>query len=128
MDMLVDHLFIFQGEGEVQDFNGTYSEYRLQQELEVAEKAEAVVKVAESAARPEKRKARLSYNEQRELEQLDQEIPELEKKKTELEEGLSRAENDHEELTRIGLEIQTIHELIDEKLLRWMELSEKEEN
>jgi ATP-binding cassette subfamily F protein uup len=128
MDMLVDHLFIFQGEGEVQDFNGTYSEYRLQQELEVAEKAEAVLKVAESAARPEKRKARLSYNEQRELEQLDQEIPELEKKKTELEEGLSRAENDHEELTRIGLEIQTIHELIDEKLLRWMELSEKEEN
>jgi len=128
MDMLVDHLFIFQGEGEVQDFNGTYSEYRLQQELEEAEKAEAVVKVAESAARPEKRKARLSYNEQRELEQLDQEIPELEKKKTELEEGLSRAENDHEELTRIGLEIQTIHELIDEKLLRWMELSEKEEN
>lgn len=128
MDMLVDHLFIFQGEGEVQDFNGTYSEYRLQQELEVAEKAEAVVKVAESAARPEKRKARLSYNEQRELEQLDQEIPELEKKKTELEEGLSRAENDHEELTRIGLEIQSIHELIDEKLLRWMELSEKEEN
>ncbi len=128
MDMLVDHLFIFQGEGEVQDFNGTYSEYRLQQELEEAEKAEAVVKVAESAARPEKRKARLSYNEQRELEQLDQEIPELEKKKTELEEGLSRAENDHEELTRIGLEIQSIHELIDEKLLRWMELSEKEEN
>ncbi len=128
MDMLVDHLFIFQGEGEVQDFNGTYSEYRLQQELEEAEKAEAVVKVAESAARPEKRKARLSYNEQRELEQLDQEIPELEKKKTELEEGLSRPENDHEELTRIGLEIQSIHELIDEKLLRWMELSEKEEN
>ena len=127
MDMLVDHLLVFKGEGEVQDFNGTYSEYRLQQEVEESEQAEVSARVLASADRPEKRKPRRSYNEQRELEQLDHEIPELEKKKANLEECLYSAENDHEELARIGLEIQTIHELIDEKLLRWMELSEMQD-
>lgn len=125
MDMLADHLFVFEGEGVIKDFNGTYSEYRLMSEQEEAEKEEQ--KTLDSRPKPKEQiqeKKKLSYNEQRELDQLDQEIPELEAKKAALESQLSAPGLPHDELMRISTQIQSLIEEIELKTFRWLELSE----
>lgn len=133
MDKLVDHLFVFKGEGIIQDFNGKYQEYRefkhleeLAQEKE--KKASKQGKYQEEKARKKEvnttEKRKLTYKEQREYEALEQEIEKLETQKDEMSEQLNSGGMDHEELQKISEKLGEIIELIDSKTERWMELAE----
>ena len=131
LDKTVDHLFIFREGGTVKDFVGQYSEYREYIKEQEAEEARLAKIAAEKAQKNKPRPApttssrrKLSYKEQRELEQLEVELPQLESEKGELEEKLSSGVLSHEELTKAADRIGEIINLIEEKEMRWLELSE----
>ena len=127
LDKPVDHLFIFREGGVVKDIVGQYSEYReyvKEQEAEEARQAKIAAEKAQknkpqptTSATPSRRK--LSYKEQRELEQLEVELPQLESEKTALEEKLSSGTLSHEELSAAAARIGEIINQIEEKELRW---------
>ena len=131
LDKTVDHLFIFREGGVVKDFVGQYSEYReyvKEQEAEEARQAKIAAEKAQkskpqpTSTTPARRK--LSYKEQRELEELEKLLPQLESEKTELEEKLSSGALSHEELSATAARIGEIINQIEEKEMRWLELSE----
>lgn len=135
MDKLVDHLFIFEGDGRIKDFIGNYSEYREEQKLE--KKAAAGPKDPElpgSNGSHEKKspgagnrgKIKFSYKEKFEFENLEKEIAALEKQKEDLTRQLDSAAYEHSELMRVSRELGQVSEMLDAKFLRWMELSEKQ--
>jgi ATP-binding cassette subfamily F protein uup len=133
MDKIVDHLFVFEGEGKVSDFPGNYTVYRnkVEEEEQAKAKAESKIKAeekAEAKAREDKTtvqvKKKLSYKEQREFDELEKEIPELENKKSELEDLMNAGTLPHDELYEKSLELDNVKSLLDEKELRWLELSE----
>ncbi len=132
LDKTVDHLFIFREGGHVKDFIGQYSEYReyiKEEEAAQARQAKAVAEKereasnsrAQSAA-PQRR--RLSFKEQRELEQLEKDIAQLEQSKKELEEQLCSGNLTHEALNATSAQIAKIIDELDTKEMRWLELSE----
>jgi len=131
MDKLADHLFIFEGEGKIRDYNGTYSEYRLEQESKTREQNKIrsqeakEIRIAEKAERTvsaEKRK--LTYKERLEFERLEKEIEELEAEKTRLENRLSEQGSGHEELKNLSERMDSVLREIETKSMRWLELSE----
>jgi len=139
MDRLVDHLFVFEGEGFVRDFPGTYSQYRIwlkeEDERIAAGRATPVAKNENgfsannqpilndgSIAVSEKRK--LNYKEKKEFETLQKEIAHLEKERAEVNEKLNHGNMLFEELQQLSLRVGEINMLMDEKELRWLELSE----
>jgi ATP-binding cassette subfamily F protein uup len=127
LDKCVDHLFVFEGDGRVKDFVGGYSEYReYVKEREAAERSEQ--RVVESKAQQPRAhdtsKRKLSYKEQKELEQLEKDLEALAAEKTDLEEKLNSGSLPYEELQKASERIGEIMELTDEKELRWLELSE----
>nr|WP_319512315.1 ABC-F family ATP-binding cassette domain-containing protein [uncultured Draconibacterium sp.] len=133
MDKIVDHLFVFEGEGKITDFPGNYTVYRNKVEEEEQQKARVEAKIkAETKAQaeateksaPAQTKKKLSYNEKREFEQLEIEIPELELQKEELENLMSSGELPHDQLYEKSLELEKVKTMLDEKELRWLELSE----
>jgi ATP-binding cassette subfamily F protein uup len=134
MDKLVDHLFVFEGNGEVRDFPGNYSQYReLEREEEKykaaghqAEKQQHLANAQEQTSSPAtKAEARkLSYKEKRELEQLEIEMPQLEAEKAQLEAEMSQGGIDYATLQSKGERIAAIVALLEEKEMRWLELSE----
>ena len=133
MDKIVDHLFVFEGEGKITDFPGNYTVYRNKVEEEEQQKARVEAKIkAETKAQaeateksaPTQTKKKLSYNEKREFEQLEIEIPELELQKEELENLMSSGELPHDQLYEKSLELEKVKTMLDEKELRWLELSE----
>jgi len=128
MDRLADHLFIFEGEGIIRDFNGNYTDYR-QEVKELGQAKEAKAGGKDSAGKKEKQKdsdkVKLSFKEKRELETLESEIAELESKKAELIEKLNKGVPDHEELMALSKEIEKFTNELEEKELRWLELSER---
>ncbi|MCC9168721.1 ABC-F family ATP-binding cassette domain-containing protein [Pontibacter harenae] len=129
MDRLVEHLFVFEGEGQIRNFPGNYTDYREwqkeqdkeeQQEKQNAAPAPAVEKKPEPTS-----KRKLSYQEKREYEQLEGEIKQLESRKAELIEIMNAGTTtDHEQLTAWATELETINEQLEEKEFRWLELSE----
>jgi ATP-binding cassette subfamily F protein uup len=133
MDKLVDHLFVFEGNGVVRDFPGNYTEYRdrkeqedkvkpAEQEAYVEKKTEVRTEPADvKATEPAKRKA--SFKEKFEFEQLEKEIAALEAEKAILSEKINGL-SDHEEITKCSQRISQIIAELDEKGLRWLELSE----
>ncbi|MDR0845437.1 MAG: ABC-F family ATP-binding cassette domain-containing protein [Tannerella sp.] len=127
MDKIVDHVLVFHGNADIQDFPGNYSLYRAwkeQQEREQKEKENAAA--SKAVARPEKEpKKKLSYNENREYEALEAEIAALETEKAQLETSLSSGNLPLDELTRQANRVGEIIESIDRKTARWMELSER---
>nr|WP_320021576.1 ABC-F family ATP-binding cassette domain-containing protein [uncultured Draconibacterium sp.] len=131
MDKIVDHLFVFEGEGVITDFPGNYTVYRNKVEEEEQQKAKEEAKKkaeakSEAAAKPSQpqTKKKLSYNEKREFEQLEKEIPELEAQIGELEELLNSGNLNHDELYEKSLQLDDMKSQLDEKELRWLELSE----
>ena len=129
LDRLVDHLFVFCGDGVVKDFIGGYSEYREYiKEVDAAKKASQ--KAIEKASKPDsaplekEKKKKLSWKEARELEALDKEIPELENEKASIEEKLSSGALSSDEIIKASNRYSEIKALLDEKELRWLELSE----
>ncbi len=123
MDKLIDHLFVFEGDGKIRDFPGNYSQYRisLQKEKQAQQKAE---KKESEKPKKEKVKTKLSYNEKREFEQLEKDLETLESRKKEIEVVLSQPSDDHEQLMTLSKELGEIIEQIDLKSDRWLELSE----
>ena len=130
LDRLVDHLFVFCGDGVVKDFIGNYSEYRsFIKDYEAAQKAEKKASVIPSAAKEsvaakESKKRRLTWKEQQELKALDEEIPRLEAEKADLETKLSSGALSAAELQTASTRYGELQEILDEKELRWLELSE----
>ena len=132
LDKTVDHLFIFNGEGEIKDFVGQYSEYREYMREQEAQRAESAKLAAEKSAKSVKStpahssapRRKLSYKEQRELEQLELEIPQLEEEKHSLEQQLSSGELSHDQLMSASARISEIISTLEEKEMRWLELSE----
>ena len=130
LDRIVDHLFVFKGNGVVKDFPGDYSTYRhcLDMESKMA-KTEAK---AESAKASEQRKPKrdnsnkLSYKEKRELEELEKRLPELETEKNELEGKMSSGEMSTDELLKASQRVSALIDEIDMVEMRMLELMEKE--
>ncbi len=132
MDKVVDHLFVFEGAGIIRDFPGNYTQYRnspstsRKDDLIPADKKKAPSQhstLLGKGVRGEVRK--LSYNEKREFETLEKEIPKLEKEKAELEIKLSSGETtDAEEIIKLSERFAEVNKLLDEKEMRWLELSE----
>jgi ATP-binding cassette subfamily F protein uup len=129
MDRLVDHLFVFEGEGVIRDFPGNYSQYRLWlKDKEEEEKTETKTVKAEVKAAPVKEveKKKMSYKEKREFEQLQQDIANLEKEKQTITEQMNSGSLPFDQLQQLSVRISEITGLLDEKELRWLELSEFE--
>ncbi|MBR5198270.1 MAG: ABC-F family ATP-binding cassette domain-containing protein [Bacteroidales bacterium] len=129
LDKLVDHLFIFCGNGLVKDFVGSYSEYRefiKEYEAEQRSQARAEEKASKPAVQKEApaRKKKLTYKEQKELEQIEKDLEALAAEKAELEEKLSSGNLSFEALSEASARIGEIMELTDEKEMRWLELSD----
>ncbi len=130
MDRTVDHLFVFEGNGRIKDFPGNYSEYRewksLQKEEDVAVKEKKSIQRKSQDDNRQKSK-RLTFNERKEFESLSVEIESLESEKKTLEDELSSGQiPDYEQVTEKSKRISEIIGLLDEKEMRWLELSEKE--
>jgi ATP-binding cassette subfamily F protein uup len=131
MDKMVDHLFVFEGEGKVKDITGNYTVYRDNQIQEAKEKkAEPKVEVIkETKEKPKSTapKVKLSFKEKLEFETIEKELGTLEESKVKHTSTLSNSDSSNEDLTQAGIELQKIMDQIDEKTMRWLELSEKED-
>ncbi len=132
LDKIADHLFVFEGEGVVKDFVGSYSGYReYMKDKEKERKAQEREKqqkedrkrFVESENVPVK-KRKLSYKEQRELEQIEKDLEALNAEKVDLEEKLSGGNISGEELNRCSMRIGEVIALLDEKEMRWLELND----
>ena len=140
MDKVVDHLLVFKGEGEIQNFPGNYTQYRdwsRLQEKDEAEKAAAAAKTTASTSTSTsdgtgtakrdanfENKRKMSYKEKREYEQLTQEIDKLTEEQKKLEEALCSGTLSVEELTEKSKRLPEIKDELDEKEMRWLELAE----
>lgn len=128
MDRLTDHLFVFEGNGVITDFPGNYTQYRLwkkakeEEDKEGVGKSKPVVAVQPTAANNNKRKP--SYKEKREFESLQTDIAALESEKTMINEKLHSGNLPFEELQTLSNRIGEISQLLDEKEMRWLEMSE----
>ena len=132
MDKVVDHLLVFRGNADIKDFPGNYTQYRewkevqdqLEKEAEAARRA-GIAPTMEKTSRPEKeQKKKLTFKERKEFEALEVEIPLLEAEKAELETAMSSGTLSNDELLAKSERIATVIEEIDEKTMRWLELSE----
>ncbi|MBR5183921.1 MAG: ABC-F family ATP-binding cassette domain-containing protein [Bacteroidales bacterium] len=132
LDKIADHLFVFEGEGVVKDFVGSYSGYReymkdkekerraLEREKQQKEEKKRFV---ESENVPAK-KRKLTYKEQKELEQIEKDLEALNAEKVEIEEKLSGGNISGDELNRCSMRIGEVMALLDEKEMRWLELND----
>ena len=128
LDKCVDHLFVFEGNGKIKDFVGQYSEYR-EYMLEKEEQEREAARTATPATPKQQRthdtsKRKLSFKEQRELEELERDLATLGTERAELEERLSSGTLPYDELTAVSKRIEEIVALTDEKEMRWLELNE----
>lgn len=127
MDKVVDHLLVFNGQGDIRDFPGNYTDYRDWKELKSQKEKEERKPAEEKTVRvrlTEKRK--LSFKEKKELEQLEADIEALEQEKKQIEEALCSGTLKVDELTEKSKRLPVLNDELEEKTLRWMELSEIE--
>lgn len=126
MDKLVDHLFVFEGNGDIKDFPGNYTQYRTeegQQSTANRQKAKTDNSISTVSDKALKANRKLSYKEKREFELLEKEIPELEAEQKLLTEKLGNNIS-FEEITTVSERLREISALLEEKEMRWLELSE----
>lgn len=132
MNKLVDHIFVFNGDGKVKDFYGNYTDYKLARDKELriekrVEKLQRQSEVKEDKVEKKVNSNKLTFKEKKEFESLELEIEKLEKEKKELLDKMNSGEGSSEELVEWGNRYQQVEALLDEKSMRWLELSEKEE-
>ena len=129
MDRIVDHVLAFEGEGKIKDFTGNFSEYRESRKLEDRSlMTEAKTQSEKSSdfrlpASDIKTKKKLSFKEQRELEQIEKEMPELEIQREEILENLNN-ETDYEKISKLSAELETVSTKLENFEMRWLELQE----
>ena len=135
MDKVVDHLLVFKGEGEVKDFPGNYTQYREWSKLQSKEEAErnaqqkqATVNVGKSkaAAYRNDTRRRMTYKERLEFQQLEKDIAALTEEKEQIEQQLSSGTISVEKITELSKRLPVLNDELDEKEMRWLELSEIE--
>jgi ATP-binding cassette subfamily F protein uup len=128
LDKCVDHLFVFEGGGKIKDFVGQYSEYReymqeVEQQRREAERSSTPAKSQQQRSH-DTSKRKLSFKEQKELEQIEIDLATLTDERSELEMKLSSGDLPFEELQEVSKRIELIIASIDEKEMRWLELNE----
>ena len=139
MDRVVDHLFVFHGNGEVQDFPGNYTQYRLEAKSDGYKNTttsssksnnlrgnQIPAATMENKKTKTEQKRRLSFKEKRELEDLEKLLPELEAEKNQLEALLSGGATEADEIAKASVRYKEVQEKLDEVEMRWLELSEVE--
>ena len=132
MDRVVDHIFVFHGQGHVQDFPGNYTQYRLEskakkiesQEKESAKSTDNRNPITENRKNKTEQKRRLSFKEKKELEELELLMPQLEAEKAELEALLSGGATLADEIAKASARYQEVQDALDASEMRWLELSE----
>lgn len=130
LDKLADHLFIFEGDGQIRDFNGNYTDYRewlLEKEREKEDGKKHQIKTSPQQDKPQDsaENKKLSFKEKKEYETLENEIEALEEEKSQYIKHLNSGGGTHSELTEWAKKIEDIITLIDEKTNRWLELAER---
>jgi len=129
MDKIVDHLFVFKGEGEIQDFPGNYSDYRTYEDSTPSEsKKDDTDTKPKNDWKKDQSKPQLSYNEQKEHSRLVNEIAKLERERDALQNKFATEAWDGDEINKQSKILQNIIDTIEEKEMRWFELSEKLES
>ena len=128
MDKMVDHLFVFQGEGSIKDITGNYHTYRTslqsaQRQQKYAQKS-APEPLIEHVTAPVEMQRKMSFKEKQELEQIEKSLPQLEAEKEQLTLALSSGELSNEQLMDKGVRLGAVVDQLDELTLRWLELSE----
>ena len=128
MDRVIDHLFVFHGQGKVQDFPGNYTQWRLEAQsasssLENARKTDYSLEAKGTKTKTEQ-KRKLSFKEKKELEELEVRLPELEAEKAELEALLSGGATLPDEIAQASARYQAVQDALDEAEMRWLELSD----
>jgi len=130
MDKVVDHLFVFEGNGKVRDFNGTYTEYRQRrkQEIQAQRNEQAANTLKAKKEKPidtdTESVRKMSYLERKEFNRLEKEIEKLEKRKEEILFKFNEPNIDPSKIEDLSIELGTVNQSIDEKEMRWLELSE----
>ena len=125
MDKIVDHLFVFRGDGVVEDFPGNYSDYRAYEDSQVQEKRELKGKtdVSKTTWKKTETTNKLSYNDQKEYKQLERDIKKLETKKEELQAKFTDSSLSGDEIAALSIALGELSDTIDVKTERWFELS-----
>jgi ATP-binding cassette subfamily F protein uup len=133
MDKVVDHLLVFKGQGEIKDFPGNYTQYREWEKMETSKtsttSATSTTSNTSTASKPSYRnedRRKLSYKEKREMEQLEKDIAALEAEKAQIEEALCGGTTSVDEITAMSKRLPALNDELDEKSMRWLELSEIE--
>lgn len=127
MDKVIDHLWVFHGGGDIKDFPGNYSQYRLWKDVQKKEEVKEVKEVASKDARiknDNQEKRKLTFKEKREFESLEQEIADMEEEQSKLEQDLNSGTLSPDELMDKSTRISVLIHEIEEKTMRWIELSE----
>ena len=125
MDKIVDHLFVFKGDGTFDDFPGNYSDYRVYEKVKPKEVAQIVEKAIDVKSNKKEKTSggKLSYQEQQEYKQLEKDIQKLEKQKKVLENAFSNPELSGDEINAKSIELKEISDKLNLKTERWFELS-----
>ena len=131
MDKVVDHLLVFNGQGDIRDFPGNYTQYRdwkLERKAMEREKEKQTQQTATAKSGKVRLndRRRLSFNERREMEQLEKDVARLEEEKRTIEAQLCSGTLSVDELTEKSKRLPLLNEELDEKTMRWLELSEIE--
>jgi len=124
MDKIVDHLFVFRGEGVVEDFPGNYSDFRTYEDSSPVA-AEPKKTTLSKASKDSQSEAKLNFNEQKELNNLESKLKSLEFDKKEMEAKFFVPEIDMETIEMLSDQLKRLNEVIEEKEMRWLELNEK---
>jgi ATP-binding cassette subfamily F protein uup len=124
MDRLVDHLFVFEGDGVIRDFPGNYTQYRLESISKDIKNVKPEQKEQPQKKEPAETQKKISFKDKREFQTLEKEIADLAAEKKKLNESLGSGALPFEELQKLSKRIGEVTQLLDEKELRWLELSE----
>ena len=125
MDKIVDHLFVFQGEGVIEDFPGNYSDYRVYEDSQVVEKktTAAAEKKVKKEWKESPKKTSLTFEQQKEFKKLEREIEKIETKKEEIQNRFSTEALDPKDIEELSITLGKLGQELEEKTERWFELS-----
>jgi ATP-binding cassette subfamily F protein uup len=124
MDKVVDHLMVFKGDGVIKDFPGNYTQYREWQALLPKEAGELKVDKDTKPTKTVREKVKMTFKEKREFEQLEKDITLLEDEKKRIEDALSTGMLSVDQITEMSKRLPVLNDELDEKSMRWLELSE----
>ncbi|MBL0292940.1 MAG: ABC-F family ATP-binding cassette domain-containing protein [Saprospiraceae bacterium] len=125
MDKLVDHLFVFEGDGQIKDFNGNYSEYRETQN-NLPTKSTKTEASSDQEVTPKPSSEGLNYEERKELKRLEKDIEKIQEKIKSIEDRFTNENLNLDDIQKLGVEIQKLRDDLDTRESKWLELAERE--